>query len=133
MNKVARAKLARSILKEAGQHNGYKTTCTSAVLEFLGVTRFHYCQTRADIVNILRRHRFGVRSRRTQAGNVTVSGLRKKVEAGKIDARQFIMVFTDGHVLLMARNGIIEVDTDPRTVDRRRVQAVYSVILPSWQ
>ena len=122
-----RATVAKAIEKRNPEQNGFRTICTSAVLEYLRVTKWRYSQSLGDVCRILRRHGWSGRSRKSQAGNCTVSQLRDKVRAGKIDMELYRGVFVDRHVLLMKNHGLTVVDTDPRKSDRRKVRAVYAI------
>ena len=123
--------VARHIEKEQGAENRFKSVCTSTVLKHFGIDRsqYRYSQIAGDVESILRRKGYSVRSRKSQAGSVSVGGLRKKIQDGKIDLANCrrILVRVKGHVLLLDRDGNTVVDTDPRTRDRRPVLGVYIV------
>jgi len=125
--KAQRHERASKIEKEDPRQNGYRTKCTTAVLKRLGVTNFKYCQTQSDVVSILRRHDWSVRSRRSQVGKISVGSLRKKLRTGRVDAGEWLVVFVDQHVLLIDRAGRTVVDTDPRQRDRRKIRAIYAI------
>ena len=122
---------ARAIEREQGSRNRFKSICTSTVLQHFGIYRseYRYSQLPGDVESILRRKGYSVRSRKSQAGKVSVGGLRQKIKAGKIDLANCrrILVRVKGHVLLLDREGNTVVDTDPRKVDRRPVLGVYIV------
>jgi hypothetical protein len=127
-----------------------KTVCTSSVIAHFGISprTYHYSGHMSDIKRILRRGGFSVRSRksackltyRAEQANGKMKTLRRLhadlPSVSKIrpvlrklndapDARYLVLV--EGHVLLLDRDGATIVDTDPRKVDRRKVQGVWVV------
>jgi len=125
---------------------GLKTGCTSACLEYFGITgkEFRYSQFTKDVVAILRRKGWSVRSRRSSIPKrATVGGIRNKLRALTLDEMVVAgrhgstinsrliptyLVQVEGHVLLLNGIGSTVVDTDPRKNDRRKVLRIYKII-----
>jgi len=97
---------------------------------------FKYSQYTKDVVAVLRRKGWSVRSR--------LSSLPKRVSVGRacerlakishdeyhLDKRLPVyLIQVAGHVLLVNALGTTLVDTDPRKRDRRPVQKIYRVTL----
>jgi hypothetical protein len=139
--------LSRHITHASGRR---KTVCTSSVIAHFGIppSTYHYSGHMSDIKRILRRGGFSVRSRksackltyRAEQANGKMKTLRRLhadlPSVSKIrpllrklndapDARYLVLV--ERHVLLLDRDGATIVDTDPRKVDRRKVQGVWVV------
>jgi hypothetical protein len=109
-------------------HNGGKKTgCTSACLAYFGIglSDYRYSQTCTDVVNVLRRKGYTVRSRLSSVKRgSTVGGLRKQLaKLGK----GIYLVRVPGHVLLLNEKGETVVDTDSRKRDRRKVDRLYKI------
>ena len=116
-----------------------KTVCTSSVIAHFGISprTYHYSGHMSDIKRILRRGGFSVRSRKSAVKIPrkrwndkclpSVSKIRpllRKLNDAP-DARYLVLV--ERHVLLLDHDGATIVDTDPRKVDRRKVQGVWVV------
>lgn len=124
MTKELRQEIAKECAAESPAHgNGFKTACTRAVLRFFNILAcdYKYSQTLQDVVNILRRRGFSVRSRTSSIRKgVSVDRLLKsrKLEHG------YHVIFVNGHVLLATRDEILVDTADSRN---RIVQKVYKV------
>ena len=83
---------------------------------------FKYSQTCIDVVSILRRKGFSVRSRLSSiAKGSTVGGVKRQgLERGTY------LIHVDGHVLLINENMTL-VDTDSRVIDRRKIKKIWLV------
>ena len=108
-----------------------KTICTSTVLWCLDIPtdRFNYSQSVPDMIRILNRHGYSVRSRLSTLGRgqVTVSQLRKRIASEPpVDGAHYL-IGVPAHVLLLSGDGSIVCDTAPRERDRRRVTELYIV------
>jgi hypothetical protein len=118
---------------------GQRSPCTSAVLEALGIdkSKYHYSQYTQDVVAVLRRHGYSVRSR--------LSSLPKHCSVGKARQRLADMSNTEmigkgftqipkylievqGHVLLLNALGTTIMDTASRKRDRRTILRIYKVV-----
>lgn len=107
-------------------HNGgYKTCCTSACLAHFGIdlNGFRYSQYTKDVVAILRRKGYTVRSRLSSVKRgSTVGSVRKQLS--KLE-RGVYLVEVKAHVLLLNHDGKTIVDTDPRKRDKRKIKKLY--------
>lgn len=111
MTKELRQEIAKQCAAESPAHgNGFKTACTRSVLRFFNILAFEYkfSQTLSDVINILRRRGFSVRSRTSSLPKrrCTVDML---LRSRKLD-HGYYLVYVDQHVLLVGRDQII-VDT----------------------
>ena len=107
--------------------NGYKTVCTSSVLRYFRVYRsdFRYSQTSDDVVKILRRKGFTVRSRFSSIKRgSTVGSVRKQLKKRTEEGLGYL-IQVEGHMLLLDINGQTIVDTDERLRDKRKIKAIY--------
>ena len=124
--------LAKRVLKEAPnkavEHTqGFKTSCTSSVLSFLGIEKrsYKYSQTLGDVLNILGRNGYSYRSRLSSISKDSSVGAARG-QIGKFGAG-FYLVHVSGHVLLLDASGNTVVDTSPRQRDRRTIQHLYKI------
>lgn len=113
-----------------------KNVCGAAVLTACGVplTRFHYAEYLGDVKRVLGRHGWSVRSRWSALPRSvrTVGALRRHLNReralGNEPAGSRYLVLVKGHVLLLAEDGNVLADTDPRLMpDRRRIKQIYAV------
>ena len=124
MTKEQRHEIAKECAAEHPSHgNGFKTACTRAVLRFFNILghEFKYSQTLNDVINILRRRGFSVRSRSSSLPRpCTVDGLlrSRRLENG------YHVVYVSGHVLLVTRDEILVDTADSRFC---MVKKVYKV------
>ena len=112
---------------EKAHNKGLKTACTSACLKYFGIelNEYHYSQTLADVINILRRKGFSVRSRFSSIRKrSTVGSVRKQLEKFGVGT---YLIRVDGHVLLLNESGETIVDTDSRKRDRRKILNIYKI------
>ena len=112
-------------------NNTNKNLCALAVCNALGVggaTR--YLHVRKDTKYAVRT-KYSCRSVWSALGaknnKTTVAAARKAMAQHDAQGLLAYLVFVDGHVMLMDRQGGVEVDTDPRKADRRKVREVYGV------
>lgn len=105
--------------------NTNQNACGHAVASHLGVAdNVRYLHVQDDCVRAARTA-YTCRSRLSAVGKrPTVGGIRRKVSQLGAD---YYMVFVDGHVMLLDRDGATAVDTDPRQNDRRKVVKLYGV------
>lgn len=118
---------AQMAARNSDHGDGRKTACTSTVLEYFGIDKgsYHYSQFLDDVVAILRRRGYSVRSRRSSIPKrSTVGSIRNRLN--KIDAGIYI-VQVPGHVMIMDSEGRTVVDTAPRKRDRRQVTHLYLI------
>ena len=110
------------------------TVCASAVLAYFGVAGTTWNKrTKKNVwADTLRRGGYAVRSRTSQLSNrATVGGSRAKLRA-IAEAEPSVLAFLvqiEGHILLLDREGVTEIDTSPRKRDSRKVVKVYAVSL----
>ncbi len=105
-----------------------KTPCCSAVLTALGCENFRVACTMMDVRRVLRRRGYQVRQRNSKyrvRRGLTLGDLRVKVE-DKCEARTFVAVHVQQHVLLLGRTGQTIVDTDNHN-DKRKVLNIWEV------
>jgi hypothetical protein len=82
----------------------------------------------SDVKNLLQRHGWSVRSRKSAVKGKTVGAVRRAIQEGRIEAANYL-VWVEGHVLILGPDGQTAVDTDPRRVDRRAVLGVFKVTM----
>jgi hypothetical protein len=127
---MTRQEVAKRIEKRDSRQNGMKTVCTSAVLNALNADNWHYSQNKSDMLNILRRSGYAVRSRKSQLTKkiFRVSHIKNHVDRfSKLNGK--FIVFVERHVLLLDENGQTIVDTDPRIRDKRKIKNIYEVAI----
>ena len=112
----------------------FKGVCVSAVLLALGIRPDQYKYTWStkagnNYDNILRRFGYNVRSRKSVFKKATtVSQVCKLIKKYDKDSRDtYYMISVSSHVLLVASNGNVIVDTASRVRDRRKVLSVRAV------
>jgi hypothetical protein len=113
-----------------------KTVCVSAVLTALGVplNSFHYTGKIGDGKRsaILNRNGFACRSRLSKVGkNTSIGQARKKItklnEGSNVKYMIVVSYGRSAHLMLLDHEGKTLVDTDPRKVDKRRIQEIHAV------
>ena len=113
-----------------------KSVCVTAVLTALGVPlkSFHYTGKIGDGKRsaILNRNGFACRSRLSKIGkNTSVGQARKKItklnEGASVNYMVVVSYGRSAHLMLLDNEGKTLVDTDPRKVDKRRIQEVHAV------
>lgn len=124
-----RKQIATKIENGDARQNGMRTICTSAVLNEFWIVDYRYSQTLTDVVNLLRRNGYAVRSRKSACKGATVGKVRGMIRKISKKGGKFL-VFVDRHVLLLNSTGKTIVDTDPRVRDARKIIAIYEVYEP---
>ena len=110
-----------------------KTVCTSHVLAEFGIDActYHYSGKRKQMIAILNRNKFSVRSRKSKMKGNSVGAARKAIRTlNDPVGTKYLLIVTYagvGHALLLNNQGTTIVDTDPREVDRRNVLYLYAV------
>jgi hypothetical protein len=112
------------------------TVCVSAVLAHLGIPESAYrwtwnARTRSNVYEgVVRRHGYGVRSRKSRIPRgASVGGARKAIAAIKGDPPgTMYAVEVAGHLLLLNGKGETVIDTDPRKRDHRKVRKLYAIL-----
>lgn len=126
------------ILKKHITHNSgnVKTICVTACLTSLGVPlkSFNYTGTTTDNrrENILRKHGYCVRSRFSKLPKNPTIGKARKVIQNLNDTpgtKYLITVHGSGycHCLVLDKNGVTIVDTDPRKRDKRKIVSIKAI------
>jgi len=105
--------------------NPNKNMCVLRVAKMLSVDQeVRYLHTIEDLKRAART-RFSIRSVKSMAKADTVGAARKNLN-GQKGALGYI-VWVQGHVLLLGREGRTIVDTDPRKSDRRKIRGIYGI------
>lgn len=114
-----------------------KNACAADVLQSFGCWNFKYAQFERDVLGVLRRNGWGVRSRATAFGlkkGLSVSKLSRLIREGaREEGVKGYFVVTPGHAMALNVDGTVRSDTEcghegelPKN-DRRKVRAVYCV------
>jgi hypothetical protein len=107
-----------------------KTVCTSTVLGHLGISpgSYRYSGEEDQILAILRRHGYAVRSRMSRLeDSPSVGRSRTKIQRMRDPLGTMYLVIVKGHALLLNQEGRTVVDTDPRLRDSREILSIYAV------
>lgn len=110
-----------------------KTICVSSVLFALGIkpNQYHSTSTpknRDNYENIIRKHGFALRSRKSQiAPNSTVGAVRAKIRTFNDPNNAVYLIRLKDHVLLLNKNGETIVDTDTRKRDKRKIYKIHAI------
>lgn len=104
--------------------NANQNICTQRVCDALGVSSVvRYLHTVGDVKRAAGT-KYSVRSVKSKAKGSTVGAIRKNLS--KIGAKAYL-IHVQGHVLLLSRDGLTIVDTDPRIRDKRKVLGVWGI------
>ena len=110
--------------KSNNQDNTNQNVCAQRVTDAMGVTEsVRYLHTMTDIKRALMT-KYSVRSVKSKAKGATVGAMRKNLST--IGAKSYL-VWVKGHVLLLSKDGLTIVDTDPRLKDKRKVLGVWGI------
>ena len=125
---------ARPLTAHIRRANGRgKNVCTSAVLAYFNIdpSEYRQCQHLHDVKRILNAWGYSCRSRASQLPKgATVGQARAWVRSKRSGAREWTdsyAVVVKGHILLLGHDGHTVVDTDPRKVDRRKVNFFFRI------
>lgn len=135
MPRTHRTRTAGAIAEHITHPSGRrKTVCTSTCLDHWGVppTSYHYCESFRDMLRLLRREGFSVRSRLSRLPKSKrrgVGALRLWLRANAPEHAEYL-VRVPGHVIAMNARGETIVDTAPRRRDVRPVLGLWVVYSP---
>lgn len=110
-----------------------KTICVSSVLFALGIepNKYHSTSTPKNTnnyENIIRRHGFALRSRKSQIKpDSTVGSIRAKIKKFNDSEDTVYLIRLRDHVLLLNKNGDTIADTDRRKRDKRQVVKIHAI------
>jgi len=114
-----------------------KTVCVTACLTALGVPVDGFSVTgtlgSTNYLNILNRHGFSTRSRKSKMPKSLTMGKCRKAVAKLNEDALYLVILWDGkrtgycHAIVVNNQGKTVVDTDPRKRDQRKVHSIHAI------